>query len=152
MMAVASACVLAALGPFPAQSEAHIFATGFMSDSLMAWSAFAATLLIPYESMTDASSTRSSIARGILWGAIFSLGALTKASYLYFALLIIPVVFTIRLRHCGRRSAFVAVTAAGICWAPVAGYWLRYGFPALKNGWAASFGRDAALYYVPMRE
>jgi len=147
---IASACVFAALGPFPVGSDVHSQASGFMADSLFAWIAFAAVLLIPYEAASPASSTRGALVRGILWAVILLTGAMTKVSFFYFIALIVPALFAIRMRHSGLRSAFVALISLAICSVPAALYWLRYGLPALKNGLAASFGHDAPFYYVPL--
>jgi hypothetical protein len=146
---IASMCVFAALGPFPRGTHAHFVATALLADSVFAWSAFAAMLLIPYETTAPASSTKDALLRGILWGAIFSVGAITKTSFLYFIVFVIPILLIVRARHNGRRSAFVSFTSLTVCSLPVGIYWLGYGLPALKNGWAASFGHDAPLYYVP---
>ena len=147
---IASVCALAALGPYPSGADAHYSATGFMADSLFAWNALATTLLIPYEANTSTSSTRDALVRGFLWGIMLSVGALTKASFLYFIILVVPILFAIRMRRSGLRSAFVALISLTLCLIPAAVYWLRYGLPAMKNGWAASFGHDATLFYYPL--
>lgn len=148
-LAIASVCVFAALGPYPTGADAHLSATGFMADSLFAWNAFAGILLIPYEARAQASSTRDGLLRGLLWGIIFSVGAITKVSFLYFVALIIPVLFVVRMRHAGLRSAILSLTSLAVCSLPAAIYWLRYGLPVLKYGRAASFGPTAPLYFVP---
>ncbi len=146
------ACVFAALGPYPAGADAHFSATAFMADSLFAWTAFAAVLLIPYEATTPTSSTTGALVRGVFWATILLAGAMTKVSFFYFILLIVPALFAIRMRHSGLRSAFVALSSLAICSVPAAIYWLRYGLPALKNGLAASFGHDAPFYYIPFSQ
>jgi len=148
-LAIAGVCVFAALGPYPKDTQTHFEATGFLADSIFAWSALAAILLIPYEAATQASSTKDDVVRGILWGMIFSLGAITKVSFLYFIGLIIPILLVMRARRAGLVSAFVSLTSLTICSLPVAIYWVRYGLPALKNGWASSFGHLATFYDVP---
>jgi hypothetical protein len=120
-----------------------------MADSLFAWTAFAAMLLIPYETKIHNPSTTSSVLRGALWGMIFSLGAITKASFLYFIVLIVPVLLMIRIRRCGLRSALVSLILLVACSLPATIYWLRFGLQALTNGWSASFGKAAPLYNVP---
>jgi hypothetical protein len=149
---IAGVCVFAALGPFPGGTQAHLDATGLLADSFFAWVAFAAILLIPYEVTTPTSTIKGALWRGVLWGAIFSVGALTKASFLYFIVIVIPVLLIVRARHSGRCSALFSFLTLTTCSMPVAVYWLRYGLPALKNGWAASFGHDAPFYYVTFWE
>jgi hypothetical protein len=151
-LVIASVCVFAALGPYPIGTDAHFFATGFMADSLFSWVAFAATLLIPYEWESPAASKTQSVWRGLLWGVIFAVGAITKVSFLYFIVLTIPILLFIRMRRSGLRGALTSLLSLSLCLLPVAIYWLRYGLTALKNGWAASFGHDAPLYHVPFSD
>jgi hypothetical protein len=151
-LAIASVSAFAALGPYPVGSDVHFEATSLLADSLFAWIAFAGVLLIPYEAIADVSPTSGSISRGILWGIILSAGAMTKASFLYFILLIVPVLLVIRIRRSGFRSAVVALSSLVVCSIPTIFYWLRYGLPALRNGWAASYGHDAPLYNIPISE
>lgn len=149
---IASVCVFAALGPYPAGADAHFFATGLGSDCLFAWSAFAALLLIPYEATTHTSSTTGSLVRGVLWGLIFSVGAITKVSFLYFIVLIIPILFIVGMRQRGLRSVLLSSISLIVCSFPVTIYVLRYGLPAVMNGWAASFGHDAPFYSISLTQ
>ena len=149
-LVIAAVCVFAALGPYPAGSPLHSEATAFMADSLFAWTAFAAVLLIPYEASTTTSSTTGALVRGIFWATILLAGAMTKISSFYFIMLIVPSLFAIRMRHSGLRSTFVALISLAMCSVPAAIYYLRYGQTVLKNGLAASFGHDAPFYYIPL--
>jgi hypothetical protein len=149
---VAGMCVFAAIGPYPAGAEIHGFATGFMADSLFAWIAFSATLLIPYELKISASSTRDSVVRGILWAAILSAGVMTKVTFFYFLVLVAPILLFIRMKRCGLRSASLALASLSIFSVPAVAYWLLYGLPALKYAWASSFGHEASLYYSPLSQ
>jgi hypothetical protein len=148
-LAIASLCVFVALGPYPENSAAHGAASGFMADSLFAWIALAAILLIPYEVIDQTTSTRASLARGLLWAVIFLAGAFTKVSFGYFIVTIVPVLFAIRMRLRGRQNATLSLISLVICSLPIAIYYLRYGHLMLRNGWAASFGHDATFFYVP---
>jgi hypothetical protein len=151
-LVIASVCVFAALGPYPAGADAHFWAAAFVADSLFAWNAFAAMLLIPYEAKNPTSSTTDALVRGILWAAIFSVGAITKVSFLYFIVLTIPILFVVSIRHSGVRSALLSMISLTLCSLPVALYWLRYGQPVLSYGRAASFGPTAHFYYVPLSQ
>jgi len=146
---IASACVFAALGPYFTDAKARYVAAGLMVDSLLAWDAFAAILLIPYEATTYASATTDALVRGILWAIVFSVGAMTKASFLYFIGLIIPTLFFIRMRNNGLRSALLSSISLIVCSFPVIIYWLRYGLRALEFGWANSFGHLTRIYTIP---
>ncbi len=149
-LVVASLCVFASIGPFPAGAPAHGDATAFMADSLFAWTALAAVLLIPYEARTHCQSMRSAVLRGVLWASILSLGAMTKLNFLYFVVLIVPTLILIRLRHEGLRSTFASLTAFGCCSAPSAFYLLHWGRLAFVNAKASSFGGLAGFYYQPL--
>jgi hypothetical protein len=164
-LVVASVCVVASIGPYPNgtvfqtrgattwlvnATAAHAAATAFLADSLLAWTSLAAVLLIPYEARTPCPSIRGAVVRGILWGSILSLGAMTKVNFFYFIVLIVPTLFLIRLRHAGLRSALAALTAFA-CWsAPCAIYLVRWGRLAFDNAKASSFGRVADFYYIPL--
>ncbi len=160
-LVAASVCVFASIGPYPAsppfyamsfveeQSAAHYAATAFPADSLFAWTCLAAVLLIPYEARIHCRSTRGALLRGSLWGSILSLGAMTKISFLYFVLLIVPTLFLIRLRKAGLRSALAALTSFACCSAPSALYLVLFGRLAFENAKASSFGGVAAFTYVP---
>lgn len=147
---IASTSALAAIGPYPAGSDTHLSATGLFADSVFAWIAFAATLLIPYEATSCGSSTADDLVRGVFWATILLAGAMTKVSFFYFIVLIVPILFAIRMRHSGLRGAFAASISLAVCSVPAAIYYLRYGLPALRNGFAASFGHDAPHYYLPL--
>lgn len=156
-LVIGSACLLAAMGPFPRggdiddrYSGVNYSATGFMADTLFAWIAFAALLLIPYEIASAGSSTGDGRARGVLWATILSVGAITKVNFFYFIALIVPILFVIRARNRGLCNAFVALVSLAICSLPAALYWVRYGALALKFAWAASFGHDAPFFYSPL--
>ena len=147
---VASVCVVASIGPFQRGGTVHAVATGFMADSLFAWTSLAAVLLIPYEARTDCPSMRGAVLRGVLWASILSLGAMTKLDFLYFVVLIVPTLLLIRLHHGGLRSALAALIAFG-CWsAPSAFYLVRWGRAAFANAKASSFGGIAHYGYRPL--
>jgi hypothetical protein len=162
-LVVAALCVGASLGPYPHGAQVtpagepilyspHTIATGFMADGLFAWTTLAAVLLIPYESRTSSSSIGGSIVRGILWSSILSLGAMTKLSFLYFVVFIVPLLFVLRLRYSGLRRAVEAFIAFA-CWsAPSAIYLLVWGRRAFDNAKASSFGSLADAYCRPLLE
>jgi len=147
---IASACLLASIGPYPRGGTVHAVGTAFMADGLFGWTTLAAVLLIPYEVRTPCPSIRDALGRGILWGSILSLGVMTKLSFLYFILLIVPALFVIKLRHAGPRRA-LATLIAFACWsAPSAIYLVRWGGSAFDDAKASSFGPLATLYYHPL--
>jgi len=146
-LVIASVCVLASIGPYPAGPSAHFDATAFMADSLFAWTTLAAVLLIPFEARVHCPSIRGAVMRGFLWASILSLGAMTKVSFFYFIVLIVPILFLIRLRRGGLRSALAALIAFACGSAPSAIYLVRWGRLAFENGGTSSFGSVAADFY-----
>lgn len=151
-LVVASVCVGGALGPWPAAGNAHLTATGFLADSLCAWTALAALLLIPYEAGTYSPSVRSAVVRGVLWATVLSLGTMTKLNFLYFVGLIVPVLLLTRLRNSGLRSALAGLIALFLWSSPCWFYLLRWGGPAFENAKMASFGPAAKFYSVPLMQ
>jgi hypothetical protein len=159
LLVIASICVVASLGPDPLAAvpssmdsvfSTHVATIGFLADGIFAWMALAAILLVPYEARTHSSSIKDSVIRGILWGAILSLGAITKVSSFYLIILILPTIFVLRLGHSGLRNAFAALIALAGCSVPAAIYWLRWGASAWNNARASSFGPLANAWYTPL--
>ncbi len=150
ILVVASVCVVASIGPYPPGANAHATATAFLADSLFAWTTLAAVLLIPYEARTGCPSIKGAVFRGILWGTIVPLGAMTKVSFLFFIVFIIPILFFIRLHHGKLRRALASLSACACCSLPAAIYLLRWGGRAFDNAKASSFGPLASLYYHPL--
>lgn len=160
LLIAAGVCVLASMGPYPAGASlhgpfpsgtnTHLAATAFLGDSLLAWTSLAALLLIPYEARTHSSSVKWAIARGVLWGSIFSLGMITKVNFLYFVALILPTLFLLKLRNGGLRAALAAFAAFAYTSAPSAFYLNQWGQPAFENARANSFGWFANFFYIPL--
>ena len=152
-LGAASACLFASMGPFPPPSDSfstHFAAIRLLADVPFAWTAFAAVLLIPYEAGTDSLSVWDGIVRGILWAFVFSLGAVTKASFFYFVVLILPILLAIRFRRGGLGTSLAAFAAAFGFSAPAIVYWLRWGQLAWDNARSASFGPMANFFYTPL--
>ncbi len=149
-LVISAACVLAALGPYPAGAIAHRDATAFMVDSVFAWTAFATILLVPYEaSNPTTSSVTGALARGALWAVILSIGTLTKLNFLYFIALTIPLLLLVKARHSGTRNTLLSIVALCVCSMPTVVFYLRYGRIVFDNAWQASFGHIAGYYFVP---
>jgi len=150
-MVVGSLCLFAALGPYPSGSHAHLVATALLGDSLLGWIAFTAVLLIPYELNADSScSAKDSLARGLMWAAIFSMGAITKASFWYFILVLVPILLFLRMRTRGLRSALLALLSLSVCSVPVIFFCFIYGQTLFKNAYTSAFGHASQFFYVPL--
>jgi len=160
-LVIASVCMVASIGPDPAAAVAssanspfstHVAAVAFLADGLFSWITLAAILLIPYEARTCSQSIKDAVGRGILWGTILSLGAITKVSFFYFIVLILPALFVLRVRHGGFRSAVTALIAMAVCSTPAAIYWLRWGRPAWDNARNTAFANIPGLNYGPLSQ
>jgi hypothetical protein len=147
-LAIISVCLMTALGPYPENSIAHICTTAFLADYVFAWDAFAVLLLVPFEIGIPAISPKEGLLRGVFWAVIFSVGAMTKVSFLYFVGLTIPILLFVRLRRYGWSGLWPLVSFT-ISLAPVCFYWLRYGLESVKYGWSSAFGHIAPLYNIP---
>lgn len=152
ILIVASLCVVASIGPYPPGSHVHAVATAFLADSLFSWTILAAVLLIPYEARLDCPSIKTAILRGLLWGMILSLGAMTKISFMYFVVCVLPILFLIRLYHSRLRLALASLGACACSSLPAAAYLLRWGSRAFDNAKASSFGQLAGFYYHPLSQ
>ncbi|MBV8357034.1 MAG: hypothetical protein JO189_03730 [Deltaproteobacteria bacterium] len=149
-LVLAAVCVGASLGPYPHAGGIHYVATGFMADNLLAWTALAALLLIPYEARTPCPLMRGAVLRGIIWGSILSLGAMTKLSFLYFTGSIAALLFLVHFNRNGYRSTVAALIGFAFSSAPAALYLLLCGRVAIATAMATSFGTIADLSYVPI--
>jgi hypothetical protein len=147
---LAAACVGGSLGPYPHAGEIHNLATSFMADSLLAWTALAALLLIPCEARTPCPLIRGAVLRGIIWGSILSFGLMTKLSFGYFTVLIAAFLFLIHFNRNGYRSTVAALIGFAFSSAPAALYLLLYGRIPLSHAIASSSGTLRYLDYVPM--
>ena len=152
LLVAASLCVVASIGPYPPGSHAHAVAMAFLADSLFAWTILAAVLLIPYEARMDHPSIKTAVLRGLFWGLILSLGAMTKMSFMYFVVSVIPILFLIRLYHSGLRLAMASLGACACSSLPAAVYLFRWGGRAFDNARVSSFGPLAGFYYQPLSQ
>src|SRR5262245_4417500 len=146
-LVIAAVCVGASLGPYPHAGEIHDAATGFMADSLLAWTSLTALLLIPYEARTPCPLIRGAVLRGIIWGTILSLEAMTKLSFLYFTVLIASLLSFTHFSRNGYRSTVAALIGFAFSSAPAALYLLLWGRIALAHAMEASFGAFSYPYY-----
>jgi hypothetical protein len=143
LVVLASASVLAALGPWPPGAAAHVDATALLADSLFAWSCLASLLLLPYE---ERYPSGSALQRGIVWGLVLSLGLMIKVSFFYFVILLVPALLWVRYRRTGLRSSMFAFAGFLISAVPLGTYLLKYGRSSFLNGGASSFGSVSKLY------
>jgi hypothetical protein len=120
-----------------------------MADTLFAWTCLAALLLIPYEARTQKSSAGHALLRGMLWGAILSLGAMTKINFLFFVGLVLPALLFIRYRSSGAANCFITFAGFLISSAPSLIYLAKFGRLSLLNAAASSFGSVSMFYKTP---
>jgi hypothetical protein len=107
----------------------------------------AITMLLPIlEEAAPSHSARSSIERGLLWGAIATLGALSKTTFGMFGVLIAPLMLIASFYRSGARATLQrSAGAAAVCLIPAVMF-LLYGDLYITNGWRSSFG-DLAQFY-----
>ncbi len=151
-LVAASLCVCVSLGPFPAESRAHLEATSLLADGPLGWTSLAALLLIPFETRVHCSATGGAVLRGIVWGLILSLGVLAKLNFLFFVGLIVPTLFLIKLHYEGLLKACAAMVALACTSAPCVLFLLRDGKVAFSNAKSASFGMLAHFYFIPLSQ
>ena len=160
LLGAACICLLISLGPttiFPPASEAwsisldvHSSSTAFLADSLFAWICLASLLLVCYEWRTPSARTRGALMRGVLWGVVLSMGAMTKINHLYFVVLALPLLFILKLRGEGLKKALIALGGfAGTACLPAL-YLLTVGSSAIANARTSSFGSLAQYYLYPL--
>jgi hypothetical protein len=75
---------------------------------------------------------------------------MTKFSFLYFIVCIVPVLLIVNLSQNGFRRTLVALIAFTCCSAPAVFYLLRWGDPSWIAAKAGSFGVDAETAYIPL--
>ena len=95
-------------------------------------------------------ANRGAVLRGIIWGSILSLGAMTKLSFLYFTGLIAAFLFFVHFNRNGFRSTVAALIGFALSSAPAVLYLLLCGRTVLAYAIAGSFGTLASLAYVPI--
>lgn len=149
-LALACVCVAISLGPYPGGASAHQDATAFMADSLLAWAALVAVLLVVYEDRVRSETTGGSFFRGLLWGVIMCLGTMAKVSFLYFVALIVPTVIWIKVRREGRGRALTAAAAFLFFSMPLVLYLLEWGRISFFLAKSSSFGGMSPFYYSPL--
>jgi hypothetical protein len=150
LLAAASLCIFAALGPYPAGATAHWWSTGFMADGFFAWISLAAVLLIIYEARLPSQTTSYAFLRGVFWGIVLSLGTMTKLSFLYFVVLVLPALLIVKRKHEPSRNALFALLGFAVASAPAAWYLVAFGQPAFQNARDSSFGGVSELFYLPL--
>lgn len=130
--------------------DVHSSSTAFLADSLFAWICLASLLLVCYEWRIPSAGTRGALMRGVLWGVILSMGAMTKINYLYFVVLVLPLLFILKLREEGFKKALMALGGFAVIACLPALCLLKVGPSAIANARASSFGVIAQYYLYPL--
>jgi len=123
----------------------------FLGDELVAIVILNTMLLPLVETAAPGTTSREAIRRGMLWGLVFSLGVLTKLTYLYFAGVIFGGLTLLSLWQSGLRlTAWKLLGMALVCLLPGAVF-ARYGW--IYWGWAmsAAFGPISTFYNVHLQ-
>lgn len=106
------------------------------------------TMLLPLlEEAEPTTSTTASIERGILWGIVATLGALSKITFGMFGLMAMSIMLGVSLYRSGLKSTLGKSSAAAVvCLIPASAF-LLYGEMYIANGWRSAYG-DLAQYYA----
>ena len=107
----------------------------------------AIALLLPFiERELPTSPTRSAMARGLLWGGISASGLLSKLTFAFFLVGIVPLTLLLSFRYSGLRATIVKLGVAGtICILPLVMF-MEYGSLYLRIAWLSSYGGWAEFY------
>ena len=105
-----------------------------------------ATILPILECAAPAALPRQALLRGLLWGCVAGIGALSKVTFGPFGLLAAPCILWASLRHDGTRATLYKTASALLACVIPALMFLRYGTMYLGNGWRSSYGNLAAFY------
>ncbi|CAK0766623.1 putative PMT_2 domain-containing protein [Azospirillaceae bacterium] len=83
-------------------------------------------LLIPLELHAPEHCQRSSVARGVFWGLIFSVGVMTRPAFGVLVVLSAPMLIALRWRRVGARTAIITTFVAVLVSSPAIVYLLVY--------------------------
>ena len=110
-------------------------------------SCVAIALLLPFiERELPTSPTRSAMARGLLWGGISASGLLSKLTFAFFLVGIVPLTLLLSFRYSGLRATIVKLGVAGtICILPLVMF-MEYGSLYLRIAWLSSYAGWAEFY------
>jgi hypothetical protein len=118
----------------------------FLVDGSFAIMVGIALFLPILEHAVPAVGPYETVRRGLLWGSIAGIAALSKTTFGLFGVLIVPCLLWTSFRRTGGRATLWKATAAMFACAPPAVMFLRYGSMYLGNGWRSSFGNLAPFY------
>ncbi len=121
-------------------------AGSFLVDTPFGLIVAASCLLVPLEQQEGDPMGKSSLARGVLWGVVVSLGILAKITYLFFAAFLLPLIFILRWRKYGYRQAFAATAAALFVLLVPLLLFLRLFPNFLSHAVRSSFGAGSEFY------
>jgi len=120
-----------------------------MTDVLVAWCSALSVMLIALEFRTRDDGRASSFFRGGLWAAVLTIGSLAKMTFVFFAVVSVPILVYARWRRCGRQAAFFTLFGGLVFAVPGMMVWVFCGRAVIDFGFLASFSKTAALFGVP---
>ncbi len=118
----------------------------FLVDGSFAIMVGIAMFLPILEHAVPAAGRYETFRRGLLWGGIAGIAALSKTTFGLFGLLIAPCLLWTSFRRTGARATLWKFMAAMFACTPSTVMFLRYGSMYLGNGWRSSFGNLAPFY------
>ena len=120
----------------------------YLADGMFSFIVTLALLLIPLELKSPALGKANSVMRGCLWGAVITLGVLSKITFGFFIALIAPVLLYQRWKNAGRQSTCVTLVASFVVMLPALAIYALFGKIYFSYGVQCSFGSVAKLYTV----
>ncbi|MGA2794731.1 MAG: hypothetical protein ABSE69_14620 [Roseiarcus sp.] len=118
----------------------------FLVDGAFALMVTILTLLPMVEYAAPAVEPRAALFRGLLWGGIAGLGALSKANFGMFGVALAPPILLISFWRAGVRATLYKMAAAALMCAIPGLMFVRYGEMYLENGWRSAYGDLAQIY------
>ena len=108
----------------------------------------AITMTLPFlDYAAPTIQPRAAILRGLLWGTIAGLGALSKVTFGLFGAVVTPLLLLASVGRSGVRATLYKSAAASLMCAIPGLMFVRYGSMYLANGWRSAYG-DLAQYYT----
>jgi hypothetical protein len=118
----------------------------FEVDGIFALVVAVALLLPLLEYAAPAALPREAVVRGLLWGGIAGLGALTKVTFGFFGVAVAPLILLASFWGGGAAaSSSQRAVSTAMCLLPAAIY-VHYGSEYLDNAWRSSYGNLAQYY------
>ncbi len=120
-----------------------------LSDNLVSWAVIALFSLVFLESTLSSVNLKCSILMGLLWAIPINIGLLSKVTFCFFLIFLVPSLLFVRWRRSSQKSLFISMLTAGVVSIPTLIIWLKFGSHFIDHAIMFSHGPLAAFYSVP---